>query len=329
MAVADVQLAHGYTRLANRLITALALAPWDGAAQRRMVDALLRVTYGLRRRDAAIGLAQWRVLTGLSDRQIASARQALHRNGVLELVEDFDARTQRPQTWRLRKDFTRWGKYRVSIEAVTDAEELVGDMLSDAPTPMQKSGGGEEVGGRDPMHNSGGDLVQKSGGGQVHNSGGGTPSKSLQEQGSEVPKERERKERQKTDTSQQAHGRPHELLALREHLGDQAGAVDRMAESARHPEGWAGSVLALYGQKPSDELAYRGVAPSDRPPILAKTLLRYAGESQPYNGAFFRSILLKVVDENRRSERQENRNDGATGDAGKGDNRDEALRRLG
>lgn len=121
---ADIQLEHGYLRLANRLTTAIALAPWDSAPQPRMVMALIRATYGMMgRKTAELGTADWRALTGMDDRKIRRTKLQLQEEGVLILVRDFDARGQRPQVWQLEKDFTRWGKYSLSAEEVKAAED--------------------------------------------------------------------------------------------------------------------------------------------------------------------------------------------------------------
>lgn len=121
--MADVQLEHGYLRLANRLATAIALAPWGSPSHPRIVMALIRATYGLRRREAPIGAADWRAFTGLSDRHIRRAKLELADAGVIVLVADFDARTHAPQTWMLQKNFTKWGMYSVSESDVEAAEQ--------------------------------------------------------------------------------------------------------------------------------------------------------------------------------------------------------------
>ena len=122
--MADVQVEKGYVRVANHLATAIALAPWTSASQPRMVMALVRATYGMRRRDAAIGTAGWRALTGLTDRHISETRNVLEREGVFVKVREFDAAEQTPATWRLQKDYSRWGRFAVAEGAVRSAEDV-------------------------------------------------------------------------------------------------------------------------------------------------------------------------------------------------------------
>lgn len=109
--MADVQLENGYTRIANDLLEALAVAPWDSASQPRMVLALIRLTYGFQRQTVSLGTADWRALTGLSDRQIKGARGQLHAAGVIVLVRDFDARSNTAAIWQLQKDYSKWGRF--------------------------------------------------------------------------------------------------------------------------------------------------------------------------------------------------------------------------
>jgi phage replication O-like protein O len=121
--MADVRLDDGYIRLANTLATAIALAPWDSAAQPRLVMALIRTTFGMNRKEADIGMAQWRAMTGMHDRQVRRAKESLQKAGVITLVRDFDARSRTPQRWQLNKDYETWGPYAVSVDAVQAAED--------------------------------------------------------------------------------------------------------------------------------------------------------------------------------------------------------------
>jgi hypothetical protein len=303
----DVQLSHGYVRIANALQTALALAPWDSAAQRRLVDALIRVTYGFRRKDAPIGTAEWRALTGLSVDQVKRGRKVLQEQGVIVLVEAFDATTSTPNTWALQKDYTKWGRFAVSQVDVTAAEEVAAG--TPAPSVDESPQGAQTPpGGTDAPRGRGspqGAHTPPPQGAPAHPPPGarmppGAGAKSLQEDGVTEPKD-SGKTGKTYDTTTQPRGRAADLEGLTDFLGGDevaAGAVEAMATSnASHPETWAGNILALYGHRPGDELVYRGVAESDRPPILRVTVLRYAGTAQAYQGNFFRRILQTVIEE--------------------------------
>lgn len=181
---ASPQLEDGYLRLANELSAAIQLAAWDSGAQARMVQALIRVTYGLNRKMAPVGLAAWRALTGLSDRQIKEVRQKLHAEGVFVLERDFDARLQQPACWSLQKDYTRWRKYSVSIDAVRAAEETAATFID----------GGEDQGTSSApgAPSVPGDQVRYSSPPQVQYSYPAMPEKPLAHKGSEAPKDIER-----------------------------------------------------------------------------------------------------------------------------------------
>lgn len=158
----DVQLEKGYVRLANNLLTAIAHAPWESGGQPRMVLALVRATYGLQRRDADLGTSAWRSLTGLSNRQIVNLRKQLTAEGVFVLVRDFDARKQRPQRWRLQKNFTKWGRFAPARKTVEELEAAMVEMWKtgelSTPDPVNQTGGGELNGGRYPGEPDGGTL---------------------------------------------------------------------------------------------------------------------------------------------------------------------------
>ena len=165
--MADVQLKNGYTRIANELLAAIAIAPWESPSQPCMALGLMRATYGFNRRDAALGKTQWAALTGMSDRNVLRAKQALEAAGVIVMIGDADHRTHRPQVWRLQKDYTKWGRFAVPVDAVRAAEEaaagagtpLVGGDTVGTGVPVSPVVGGDAVGSGDPVTQEGGDPV--------------------------------------------------------------------------------------------------------------------------------------------------------------------------
>lgn len=181
--MADVQLEHGFLRLANTLAAAVARAPWESAAQCRMVMALIRATYGMNRREADVGTAGWRALTGLSDRHIKATKKSLQDAGVFVLVRDFDARAQRPQRWRLEKDFTRWGAL---TPDVTEPEEWIGDALHQ----VSGSSPGEPENTGDPVSASSPPPVSAGSPDPVSAGSPGTAGNPLGDNDLEVPKDR-------------------------------------------------------------------------------------------------------------------------------------------
>lgn len=144
--MADVQLEHGYLRLANKLASAIALASWDSSSQVRLVMALIRATYGMRRKEADVGMSDWRDLTGMDDRKIRRAKLELQEQGVFVLVCDYDARSQTPQRWRLQKDFTKWGRFAVPTDLLKAAEATATDQGTPATPGDTNDRRGQERG---------------------------------------------------------------------------------------------------------------------------------------------------------------------------------------
>lgn len=114
--MANVQLENGYTRTANQLEEAIIWAPFDGT-EFRIVRAVIRLTYGWRRRTVRISqveLAQKcrTTATGGWRRKFES----LIREGVLVEVQAPTGRT--PGAYAMNKNFERWGVYSVPAAAL-------------------------------------------------------------------------------------------------------------------------------------------------------------------------------------------------------------------
>lgn len=114
--MANVQLENGYVRTANQLEEAIIWAPFDGS-ELRIVRAIIRLTYGWRRRTVRISqveLAQKcrTTATGGWRRKFES----LIREGVLVEVQAPTGRT--PGAYAMNKNFERWGVYSVPAAAL-------------------------------------------------------------------------------------------------------------------------------------------------------------------------------------------------------------------
>ena len=102
MKTGQPQLEHGYTRIANELLEALIRYPFNGG-EYKILLAIIRLTYGWRRREWAIaqqGLVQ---ATGVSLRQVKRTLTHLREQGVL-----WRDRTTRPFTYQLNKAYQGW-----------------------------------------------------------------------------------------------------------------------------------------------------------------------------------------------------------------------------
>lgn len=102
--MADVQLEHGYVRYANAYHEALLRAPLPGR-HRRVLDAVVRLTWGWNRPEAAVSSTAVAELTDLSAGQVREVVRGLVAWGLLE------RRSQggpRPPILRPVKDYERW-----------------------------------------------------------------------------------------------------------------------------------------------------------------------------------------------------------------------------
>lgn len=109
---ADVQLEHGFVRLANRLVEALCDADFTGT-QTKIVLALWRDTYGWGQEAVRLTVNQLAqrcrcVLAGGFHR----ALNELAAEGVVILV--VPRSPQSPGGYMVQKDFTKWGRFSVS-----------------------------------------------------------------------------------------------------------------------------------------------------------------------------------------------------------------------
>ena len=82
---------------------------------------------------------------------------------------------------------------------------------------------------------------------------------------------------------------------LETYLGDHRQALHRFRQSANHPPTAELAIWGLYGPSGTDGLVWRGVPDEQKPELLARALDRIAGEGQPYQGRFFRSIIVAVI----------------------------------
>jgi phage replication O-like protein O len=101
--MADVQTEHGYVKIANRIVEAILDAKFTGT-QVRILLALVRLTYGWRRRTVAISILDLAKLCGLAG--TGGFRRALydliHNGVVLELVEG------KATVYAIQKDYVQW-----------------------------------------------------------------------------------------------------------------------------------------------------------------------------------------------------------------------------
>jgi phage replication O-like protein O len=99
------QVENGYTRIANELLEAILRYRCSGA-QKDIILAVIRATYGFHQKSRAIGTAYLAKLTGRHPRNIAAGVAELLRRKVLTETQVYTA--NKPRTLSLNKNYDEW-----------------------------------------------------------------------------------------------------------------------------------------------------------------------------------------------------------------------------
>lgn len=126
--MADVQLEHGFIRIANTLYAAINLAPFN-ATQLRIVHCIMRLTYGWDRKSVRISQPELAERCGVplfnNGRPGGAFRDSMHEllreNVVLELELPTGST---PAAYAINKNFEEWGRFSVAAKRV---EKLFGE----------------------------------------------------------------------------------------------------------------------------------------------------------------------------------------------------------
>lgn len=112
--MADVQLEHGHVRIANRLAEALLYAEFSGV-QFKILHALIRLTYGWRRKTVTLAHAELAAYIHVKvSGNFRAALNELIAEGVV--VQAAKGGGGKVSTYTIEKDYVRWGKFSVSFE---------------------------------------------------------------------------------------------------------------------------------------------------------------------------------------------------------------------
>lgn len=103
--MASPQVENGYTRIANGLLEAICRYRCSGA-QKDVVLAVIRVTYGFHRKSREIGTAYLARLTGQNPRRLAADVSTLIKRNVLKVIKPHSPNHSR--TLALNKNFDEW-----------------------------------------------------------------------------------------------------------------------------------------------------------------------------------------------------------------------------
>ncbi|MDK2879633.1 MAG: hypothetical protein PWR06_2349 [Thermoanaerobacteraceae bacterium] len=132
--MANVQLEHGYTKIANELLEVLAKTPLNGT-QLRIILVLWRYTYGYNRKEHELSESFISKATGIHKKQIQRELNELIKYGLVFVVKE--ATFTSPRIIQFNKDYESW-----EVTKKLTGSELVtspGNELVPSPEPQKKS----------------------------------------------------------------------------------------------------------------------------------------------------------------------------------------------
>jgi phage replication O-like protein O len=138
----QIQKENGHSPIAHATLEGLCRASFTNS-EHRIIHAVIRMTWGWSRKDAAISYTEFESLTGLSRNMVHRSVRSLAEAGVLVVVQGSTGSS--PAVYRLQKDPRRWGRYAVSVNSLVplqgdtlQGDTLQGDTLQDnASVPPQ------------------------------------------------------------------------------------------------------------------------------------------------------------------------------------------------
>ena len=95
-------LENGYVRIANELVEAIAVRPIPGRT-RRVLDVIIRYTYGYNRKESMIPSNVFTDMTGLTFQDMCRARKRLEMSNMIIV-----GGTQRSRTYAINSDISTW-----------------------------------------------------------------------------------------------------------------------------------------------------------------------------------------------------------------------------
>lgn len=131
--MASPQIENGYTTIANELLEAMARIRIPGE-QRQLIDVIIRMTYGFKRKNADISIRYFSSLTGITKQSVVRARKGLLDKRIILVDKKADSKTL---NYRINKDFTQWKIIRKKAESRQKSGQCVDNIAYDR---RQKSG---------------------------------------------------------------------------------------------------------------------------------------------------------------------------------------------
>jgi len=128
--MADVQLEHGFTRIADALLEALARVDLTGR-EFRLVHAIVRITYGYGKAADRIGATQLAAATGIDRRNVQKVLASLERRNVVAIRRHGD---RKRHAVSIVKDFERWDQPSQTAVVQDAVPQLPSAVVQDAVT---------------------------------------------------------------------------------------------------------------------------------------------------------------------------------------------------
>lgn len=110
------KLSNGFTRIANELYDAIMIANFT-KTERKIIDAVIRKTYGYNRKNDVISIRQIAQITNVRFQHISRSLQQLIAEKVIIATGNHQKRIL-----KLNKNYTNWGRFSVT-ETVTKCNE--------------------------------------------------------------------------------------------------------------------------------------------------------------------------------------------------------------
>ena len=139
--MASPQLENGYTKIANEILDAFIGSKVTIPAEvRRIVDFIIRKTYGFRKKEDSISLSQFALATRLKK---PSTIRAIHKAISMGII----SRTANGITWKYRfiKDFTLWRPLAPRLIISPTANKSLAPRLPTKETIQKKEGANAPV----------------------------------------------------------------------------------------------------------------------------------------------------------------------------------------
>ena len=102
--MAKPQLEDGFSRIANKILEALAKADLSGR-ERRILDVIIRKTYGFHKKSDRISLSQFARLTGISRTHVCDMLAKLYAKHCIIVYKNTN-----PYSYEFNKNYEQWGQ---------------------------------------------------------------------------------------------------------------------------------------------------------------------------------------------------------------------------